>query len=98
ARPPREPGDAAAQQAGVHVLGRPCDAKGLRVLAMAHLNLGDLSEALPVLRELARLAPRDEAVRIQLLAVSSQLEEIHIESGFETEAVERPTREELGIA
>ncbi|MEM8996557.1 MAG: tetratricopeptide repeat protein [Acidobacteriota bacterium] len=70
----------------------------LGVLALARLNLGDLSEALSVLRELCRLDPRDEAVRLQLLAVSGQLEGIHVESGFETEAVERPTREELGIA
>ncbi|MEO1369782.1 MAG: tetratricopeptide repeat protein, partial [Acidobacteriota bacterium] len=77
---------------------KPAGAAGLRVLALAHLNLGDLSEALPVLRELARTDPRDEAVRLQLLAVSGQLQCIHVESGFETEPVERPTREELGIA
>ena len=74
------------------------DHRGKRSLVLALLNMGDLFEAVPRLRELAEMDPRDERVRVMLLAVTGQLEAIKIDSGFETEAVDRPSLEELGIA
>lgn len=73
------------------------DAAGRRVLALGYLNLGELLEALSALRRLAEHDPRDEPVRALLLAVSAQLDAIRLESGFETQVVERPSLEELGI-
>lgn len=74
------------------------DHRAQRSMALALLNMGDLFEAVARLRELAEFDPRDEQIRAMLLAVSGQLEAIQIDSGFETEAVDRPSLEELGIA
>lgn len=67
----------------------------LRVLSLARLNLGEICEALGPLEALAQLVPGDDEVRAMILVVKEQLSGIEIESGFETEVVDRPSSEEL---
>ncbi len=69
--------------------------KRLRILALIYLNLGELCQALPPLHALAQLCPDDLPVRRTIEVISGQLADIQVESGFETEVVDRPTPEEL---
>lgn len=70
--------------------------KGLRIEALCRLNLGEPCEALGPLRILAVMRPGESLVRRVIEVISGTLDDIQIESGFETEAVDRPTPEELG--
>ena len=67
----------------------------LRVLALARLNLGELCEALSPLEALERLVPGDATVKAMIATIREQLSGIQIESGFETEVVDRPAEEDL---
>ena len=69
--------------------------KRLLILALAHLNLGEPCQAQAPLRALARLRPNDLAIRRAIEVISGQLADIQVDSPFETEAVDRPTPEEL---
>lgn len=67
----------------------------LRILALARLNLGELCQALSPLEALERIVPEDTAVKAVIATVRGELSGIEIESGFETEVVDRPSGDEL---
>ena len=65
-------------------------AERLRVLALARLNLGEICEALGPLEALQKLEPDDTDLDRMVAVVREQLAGIEIESGFETDVVDRP--------
>lgn len=68
-----------------------------RALALAHLNLGELLDALAHLEVVSAESAETQARRAYE-TLRQHLDHIEVESGFETEVIERPTREELGLA
>lgn len=68
-----------------------------RILALAHLNLGELGEALAYLEAVVEDDPEDREAKAAADVLRRSLDGIPAESGFETEIIERPTPEDLGL-
>ncbi|MEM1206079.1 MAG: hypothetical protein AAGN66_22810 [Acidobacteriota bacterium] len=69
-----------------------------RTLGLAYLNLGDLTEALAQLRCVADWMPEDLVVHRAVVTLATSLDRGSGASCFETDTIDRPSHEELGLA